>query len=103
VARQTNTTHHHPLAVRLYLYPFQISHVLSSISSTRASHAALFPRPLPENHHVSVLHETSSHVSAYTKTCSHNIASRETAHDTTESPRRPKTSISLPRFPNHIF
>lgn len=42
VARRTNTTQHRPPYVGLYLCPFQTSCVLSSIRSSKTSHA-LFP------------------------------------------------------------
>lgn len=54
---------HRPLSVGLYLYPFQTSHVLSSVYFSKTSHA-LFSSLLPEKHHVSVLSQTSYHVSA---------------------------------------
>ena len=39
MVRRTNTTQHHPLSVGLYLYPFQTSHVLSSVCYSKTSHA----------------------------------------------------------------
>ena len=39
MARYTSTTQRHPLSTGLCLYPFQTSHVLSSICSSKASHA----------------------------------------------------------------
>jgi hypothetical protein len=42
VARRTNTTQHHPLSVGFYLYPFQTSHVLSRVCSSKTQHV-LFP------------------------------------------------------------
>ena len=38
----------HPLSIGLYLYPFQTSHVLSSIHSSKTSHA-LFPGSFQKN------------------------------------------------------
>jgi hypothetical protein len=45
---KTNTTQHRPLSVGLYLYPFQISHVLSGFYSSIISHTP-FPGCFQKN------------------------------------------------------
>lgn len=86
MVRWTSITQHHPLSIGLYLYPFQTSHVLSSICP--------FSRVLPEKHHISALSEISSHVSASSETTSHKTVSRKTSHDTTQSPKKLEVSTS---------
>ena len=76
VARRTNATQHRPLSVALYLYPFQTSHGLSTVHSSKTWHA-LFSSQFPEKHHMSVL-QISSHKAVYRKTISgHNWVSKE--------------------------
>jgi hypothetical protein len=54
VAKSINTTQHCPLPAGLYLYSFQTTHVLSSVPSSKTSHAHFF-RLLLENPNLSVL------------------------------------------------
>lgn len=61
--------------VRLYLYTFHITHVLSSIHSSKTLHA-LFPHSFQKTSHAGSQQNILPHVSL-NKTSSHKICSRE--------------------------
>lgn len=100
VARRTNATRCGSLFVGLYLYPLQISHVLSNAHSSKTPHAS-FPGSLQKSTrclsstkhaggflHVS-LSKTSSHKTVFKKK---NRQTNKTLYDTTESPKKPEIS-----------
>jgi hypothetical protein len=69
VVRETIITQCHSLFTGLYFYLFQTSHVLSSIQSSKTSHALLLDSF--QKNHMSVLSQTSYHMSAWAKPSSH--------------------------------
>lgn len=80
---------HHPLSVELYLYTFQISHVLSSVQSSKTSHDPLqaATRKKPPVY--------SQHLSPFVKASSRKIVSKSTSRGTNQSPKKPEISTSL--------
>ena len=83
VARWTNAT---ASSTASYLHPFQTSHVFSS-TPLQQNITCAFSRQLPEKHHA-----------VLSKISFHKMVSRKTAHDTTESPRKPEISTSDDTF-----
>lgn len=85
---QQRVAEHHPLSGRLYLYPCQTSHVLSSVHSGKTSHVLS-----PDNFQkttICLLRQNILLSVRFRKISSYRTVSRKTSHNTTESPMKPK-------------
>lgn len=90
---QQRVAEHHPLSGRLYLYPCQTSHVLSSVHSGKTSHVLS-----PDNFQkttICLLRQNILLSVRFRKISSYRTVSRKTSHNTTESPKKPEIFISI--------
>jgi hypothetical protein len=93
IARHSTTIQYHLLSVELYLYAFQTLLILSSVWSSKTTHA-LFLGSFQKNTTCLFLAKHPPTCLLQQKTSSHKTVPRNTSQDTTETPRKSQISTS---------
>jgi hypothetical protein len=108
VERCTNTTQHHPLAIGLYLYPFQISYVHSSVSALAKHHMPFFHSASRKNTMCLFSEKNTLPCVCFSKkkkkkkkSSYKTVSRKKISHATTEFPKKLKVSISKPVLWGH--